>query len=90
VGHVGHLPRIMCEGFEIEIVAVKRFCYFLCNGYRSETLARQRETLFHRRVLSENKKHEEGRGEGRRKAVKVGVEEEVKTLTSSGYVNGRQ
>jgi len=52
--------------------------------------SRQRETVFHRRVHSENKKHEEGRGEGRRKAVKGGVGEEVKTLTSSGDVNGRQ
>ena len=36
--------------------------------------------------LGIKKKHEEGRGEGRRKAVKGGVGEEVKTLTSSGDV----
>jgi hypothetical protein len=36
------------------------------------------------------KKHEEGRGECSRKAVKEGAGEEVKTVTSSEDVNGRQ
>ena len=53
-------------------------------------LPQDKEKLYFTGVLSGKKKREEGRGEGRRKAVKRRVGKDVKTSTSSGDVNGRQ